>query len=176
MITQSVGAYYSFFAADRLNVPEAMVLPLMAIGPLVGVFVAPIGGYLSDRIGPVPVVAASALLAAPLLYAVSRVTVLPAFIVVLVVGGIINMARAPSSEAFFVTSIPVHRRATILGIYFFAGMELAGLMTPLAGRLIDSLGFGPVLVGAAISQVVLTVVCLVLLRNSGMLSRKARSA
>jgi MFS family permease len=87
------------------------------------------------------------------------------FAVILVLLGIINMARAPSSEAYFVTHIPARRRATILGIYFFAGMELAGVMTPLAGKLIDSYDFAPVLIGAAISQLALAVICALFLRR-----------
>jgi hypothetical protein len=91
----------------------------------------------------------------------------------LVIIGVVNMARAPSAEAYFVTQIPPKRRATILGIYFFAGAELAGVMTPLAGRLLDSYGFGPVLVGAAIAQVALTVICSLALRSARTLTISA---
>jgi ACS family glucarate transporter-like MFS transporter len=167
MITQSVGAYYSLYAADSLGVSEAWVVPLMAIVPFVGMFMAPVSGYFADRFGAVPVVTISALAAGPLLFAMSRVPNVAVFAVVLVAIGIANMARAPSSETYFVTNIPVHRRATVLGIYFFAGMELAGVMTPLAGRLIDSMSFGPVLAGAAVLQVSLAVVCWLFLRRAG---------
>ncbi len=167
MITQSVGAYYSLYAADSLGVSEAMVVPLMAIVPFVGMFMAPLSGYFADRFGAVPVVTISALAAGPLLFAMSRVPNVAIFAVVLVAIGITNMARAPSSETYFVTNIPARRRATVLGIYFFAGMELAGVMTPLAGRLIDSMSFAPVLAGAAVLQVLLAIICWLFLRNSG---------
>jgi MFS family permease len=158
MIVQSVGAYNAFLATDRLGVSESHVILLMAITPFVGMFIAPVSGYLSDRFGPVSMVVGSALMAGPLLYAMSLVPGVAFFVPVLIFMGIANMARAPSSEAFFVTRIPARRRATILGIYFFAGMELAGVMTPLAGRLIDSYGFARVLTGAAIAQLTLAVV------------------
>jgi MFS family permease len=167
MITQSVGAYYSLYAADGLEVSEAMVVPLMAIVPFVGMFMAPVSGYLADRFGAVPVVTISALAAGPLLFAMSRVQHVAVFALVLVTIGITNMARAPSSETYFVTNIPARRRATVLGIYFFAGMELAGVMTPLAGRLIDSMSFGPVVAGAAVLQTSLAIVCWLFLRNTG---------
>jgi MFS family permease len=167
MITQSVGAYYSLYAADGLGVPKAGVVLLMAIVPFVGMFMAPLSGYLADRFGAVPVVTISALAAGPLLFAMSRVPNVAVFIVILVAIGITNMARAPSSETYFVTNIPARRRATVLGIYFFAGMELAGAMTPLAGRLIDSMSFAPVLAGAAVLQVVLAIVCWLFLRKAG---------
>jgi FSR family fosmidomycin resistance protein-like MFS transporter len=166
MIMQSVGAYYSLFAKDELGVSSSGVVLLMAISPFVGVFIAPLGGYLSDRFGAAPVVLGSALVAGPILFAMSKVGGVAVFAMLLVIIGVVNMARAPSAEAYFVTQIPPKRRATILGIYFFAGAELAGVMTPLAGRLLDSYGFGPVLVGAAIAQVALTVICSFALRSA----------
>jgi MFS family permease len=177
MIVQSLAAYNAFLATDRLGVSEAHVILLMAITPFVGMFIAPLSGYMSDRFGPISMVVGSALLAGPLLFAMSLVPGVALFVPVLVFMGIANMARAPSSEAYFVTSIPAHRRATVLGIYFFAGMELAGVMTPLAGRLIDTHGFAPVLTGAAIAQVVLAILCgLFLLRSSRQAASNARAA
>ncbi len=163
MIVQSVGAYYSLYATDKLEVAAAGVVLLMAISPFVGMFVAPTGGYLSDKFGAAPIVMTSALLAGPLLFAMSKVPNVAIFALLLGLLGIVNMMRAPSSEAYFVTAIPAKRRATILGIYFFAGMELAGVMTPFAGQLIDKHGFGPVLTGAAIAQLALAAVCSVIL-------------
>jgi predicted MFS family arabinose efflux permease len=166
MIIQSAGAYYSMYAADKLGVSKSMVVLLMAISPFVGMFAAPLGGYLADRIGGIPVVILSCLVAGPLLYVVSLVPNGWAFVPVLVAIGVVNMARAPSAETYFVTQIPANRRATILGIYFFAGAELAGLMTPLVGRLIDKYGFSPVLTWSAVAVVSLTLICtLFLWRN-----------
>ncbi len=166
MIVQSAGAYYSMYATDYIGVAPAVVVLLMGISPFVGMFVAPLGGYLSDRVGAIPVVIGSALIAGPLLFAVSLTSNVWVFAVLLVLIGITNMARAPSAESYFVTHIPARRRATILGIYFFAGMELAGVMTPLVGRLIDSYDFAPVLTGAAITQVALALICALLLRKT----------
>jgi MFS family permease len=90
----------------------------------------------------------------------------PVFALLLVFIGVVNMSRGPSAEAYFVTQIPAKRRATILGIYFLANMELAGLMTPLAGKLLDAFGFGTVLTWAAIAQVVLAVICSIILRGT----------
>ncbi len=176
MIVQSVGAYYSLYATDGLGVAAAGVVLLMAISPFVGMFVAPTGGYLSDKLGAAPIVMTSALLAGPLLFAMSKVPNVGVFAVLLGLLGIVNMMRAPSSEAYFVTAIPAKRRATILGIYFFAGMELAGVMTPFAGQLIDRHGFGAVLTGAAIAQIILAVVCSFFLVVNLRRERTARAA
>ncbi len=166
MITQSVAAYYSLFAVDQLKVAPATAAALMAITPAVGAFVAPFAGYVADRFGTVSVLILASLLAAPLLYALNLVSNVLSFAVVLFFTGIINMLRVPASEAYFISNIPQHRRSTILGIYFFAGAELAGVMTPLVGRLIDTVGFSYVFVGAAASQVIVAVVCSFFLRKA----------
>jgi MFS transporter, FSR family, fosmidomycin resistance protein len=166
MIMASVGAYYNFFARDQLHVSTVGLFLLMAISPFVGVFIAPLSGYLSDKFGPAPVVMGSALLSGPLLFAMSKVSGVPIFALLLVFIGVVNMSRGPSAEAYFVTQIPAKRRATILGIYFLANMELAGLMTPLAGKLLDAFGFATVLTWAAIAQVVLAIICSIILRGT----------
>ncbi len=172
MITQSIASYYSLYATDVLKVAPPIVVLLMAIGPFLGMFVAPLGGYLADRIGAIPVVAVSCLLAGPLLFVVSLVSTGWVFAFVLILIGIINMSRAPSAETYLVTAIPLQRRATILGIYFFAGAELAGVMTPVAGRLIDTYGFDPVLIGGAITQVILALACTAFLWNGDTFRRR----
>ncbi len=159
MITQSISAYYSLFAVDQLKASPATAAALMAITPAVGAFAAPLAGYISDRFGTVPVLVLSSLIASPLLYTLNFVTGIPSFIAILLFTGFVNMMRVPASEAYFVSNIPVNRRSTILGIYFFAGAELAGVMTPLVGRFIDTVGFGHVFTGAAIAQTIVAVVC-----------------
>lgn len=163
MIIQSIGAYYSLFAVDQLKVPEATAAALMAITPAVGALAAPFGGYLSDRFGGVRVIIVASLLAAPLLYALSLVSNVTSFVAVLLFIGGVTMTRMPTSEAFIVGNIPENRRSTILGIYFFAGAEMAGLMTPLVGHLIDRLGFGTVFTVAAASQAIVAAICSVFL-------------
>jgi MFS family permease len=176
MVTMSAAAYYSLYATDHLGVDPAQVVLLMGITPFVGIFVAPLGGYLSDRFGAIPVVALSSLAAAPLIWAMSAVPNVAVFGVLLASIGIANMLRAPSSETYFVVHVPAKRRGTILGIYFFSGAGIAGLMTPVAGRLIDTVGFGPTLIGAAILQAVIAIVCALLLRAAGDNGRSVQPA
>ncbi len=47
----------------------------------------------------------------------------------------------PAAEAYLVGRVPENLRSTVLGIYFFAGMEGSGVLTPLLGRWIDLHGF-----------------------------------
>ena len=49
--------------------------------------------------------------------------------------------RMPVMEGYIVSNSPPQHRSKILGVFYLAGMEGGGLLTPLAGRLIDLFGF-----------------------------------
>lgn len=165
---QSASAYLSLYAVDHLLVAEATAAMLVAVSPAVGLVAAPLGGYLSDRFGGIPVIMTVSFVAGPLVYLLGLVTNVPALVAVMVSIGFVSNTRMPTSESYIVGNIPEHRRSTILGFYFFAGAEIAGLMTPVMGNLIDRLGFIKSfnIISASIAAV--TVVCSLLLwRNRG---------
>jgi MFS family permease len=162
-LTQSVAAYYSLYLVDHFGMTAPLAALLMAIMPAVGAFAAPLGGYLSDRFGSVPVLTVASLLAGPLLYVVGNVPAVPYFAAMLLVMGVVNMTRMPASESYIAGNVPVRRRATVLGIYFFAGSEVSGILTPFMGRLIDTRGFGTVFTVASSSLAVIALLCAVFL-------------
>jgi FSR family fosmidomycin resistance protein-like MFS transporter len=161
--TQSVAAYYSLYLVDHFGLTAPSAALLMAIMPAVGAFAAPLGGYLSDRFGSVRVLTVASLFAGPLLYVVGNVPAVALFAAMLLVMGMINMTRMPASESFIAGSVPVRRRATILGVYFFAASEVSGLLTPFIGRILDTRGFGAVFTTVSISLAVIAVLCTVFL-------------
>jgi MFS family permease len=138
---QSVAAYFSLYAVDQLGIAVTTAALLMAVRPAVGLFAGPFGGYLSDRIGSVPVIIVVSFLAIPLIYLIGVVPNILAFIAVMIVSGIFSYTRGAASEAYIVGYTPEYRRSTILGIYFFANAEISGLLTPVIGILIDWIGF-----------------------------------
>lgn len=162
-LTQSVAAYYSLYLVDHFRMTAPSAALLMAIMPAVGAFAAPLGGYLADRFGSVPVLTVASLLAGPLLFVVGSAPVVAMFAAMLLVMGMVNMTRMPASESYIAGSVPAHRRATILGIYFFAGSEVSGLLTPFIGRLIDTRGFDTVFTVASSSLAFIAAVCAVFL-------------
>jgi len=70
--------------------------------------------------------------------------------------GAVPYVRMPAAEAYLVGRVPENLRSTVLGIYFFAGMEGSGVLTPLLGRWIDLHGFsaGFTALGWALAAVV----------------------
>ena len=165
-MVQSVGAYFSLYAVDHFGVAEATAAALVAITPAVGLIAGPLGGYLSDRFGGVPVLTAVGFLAIPLIYALGVVPNILSLAAVMVAMGIVSSTRMPTSEAYIIGHAPQRRRSTILGFYFFAGAEMAGLLTPVVGNLIDRFGFYTTfsIVSAVLAPII--VVCALLLWKS----------
>ena len=157
----SVIAYLSLYAVDQLGVTVAMAGILVAVMPAVGMFAGPLGGYLSDRIGGVPVLLAVSFLAVPLVYLIGVVPNLLALIAVVIVIGILAYTRETTSEAYIIGHTPQRRSATILGIYFFVNAESGGLLTPVVGVLIDRVGFSSSFTIVSIALAVIVVVCTV---------------
>ena len=167
-MVQSVSGYLSLFAVDYLGVTDATAARLIAVTPFVGLFAAPMGGYLSDRFGSVPVLIVVSCLAAPLIYLIGVVPNVAIFVVVMVAIGLVTNTRMPTSESYIFGNTPAHRRATILGFYFFAGAEVAGLLTPVVGYLIDQIGFYNSVSIISGSLAVIVVACsLFMLKNRG---------
>ncbi len=157
-LVQSVLSYVALYAVDGLGVAEGTAAMLVAVMPAVGLVAAPLGGYLSDKLGRIPVLLAVCLLSAPLLYLMGLATTVPALVVVMLLLGLASNTRMPTSEAFIAGETPPSRRSTILGIYFFAGAEVAGLVTPVIGNLIDRYGFEFTFTAASLSLAAVTLV------------------
>jgi len=162
-LTGSVAAYYSLYLVDHFGLLAPAAAALMAVTPAVGVLAAPLGGYLSDRFGGTSVMIVASLFAGPLLFTMKFVPNVALFIIVLLLIGGMNMTRMPTSESFLVSNVPERRRSTMLGIYFFAGAEMSGVLTPFVGKLIDTSGFDMVFTIASVSLFTIAVVCSILL-------------
>ena len=167
-MVQSVSGYLSLIAVDYFGVSEATAARLIAITPFVGLFAAPMGGYLSDRFGGIPVIIVAGCLAAPLIYLIGVVPNVAMLVVVMVAIGLVSNTRMPTSESYIFGNVPAHRRATILGFYFFAGAETAGLFTPLIGYIIEKIGLYNTVSIISGSLAVIVVACaLFMLKNRG---------
>ncbi|MFC1872071.1 MFS transporter, partial [Chloroflexota bacterium] len=163
---QSVSAYFSLYAVDHLGIAEVIAAMLMSITPAVGLLAGPIGGYLSDRFGAVTILAGVSLLAIPTLYFLGLVNNVLTLSFIMAVVGIISYFRMPTSESYIAAHTPKHRRSTILGFYFVASAEMGGLLTPVVGNLIDRFGFYSTFTILSMTQAIVIVTCLILLRRN----------
>ena len=165
-IIQSASSYLSLYAVDNLGVTEAEAAMLMAITPAVSLFAAPLGGYFSDRFGSIPVLLLVSFFSTPLVYLLGLATNVAALAVLMFAIGIASSARMPTSESYITGNTPMRRRATVLGVYYFASTEVSGLLTPVMGVLIDRWGFySSFTVASAVMGVVVVICSFFLWRN-----------
>src|SRR4030042_6155968 len=115
----------------------------------------------------------ASLVAGPLLLLVKIVPSVGFFIIVLLLIGGMNMTRMPTSESFLVSNVPASRRSTMLGVYFFAGAEMSGVLTPFVGRLIDTRGFETVFNIASVLLFAVAAICSILLLRARRSIRQA---
>ena len=165
-VISSTIAFIPLFMVDHFGVGDKTAASLLAIIYSAGFWAGPLGGYLSDRLGRVPVILAVSFISGPIMYLLNLVSYGPGFGVLLLVIGTILIMRAPIAEAYIVDQTSRRQRSTILGIYFFSGHEGSGVLTPVMGYLIDRLGFYPSFTIASVALFTVTLGCSLLLRGS----------
>jgi predicted MFS family arabinose efflux permease len=161
--TQSVSAsvltFVPLFAIERFGVTREAAAVFLSLNYSSGLWAAPLGGYLTDRVGSVPAVLVVCFLAAPAVYLVNLAPEVITFGALMMVMGMISYVRMPASEAFIVSETTPHNRATILGIYYFGNSEASALLTPVAGYLIDRFGFYSTFTIGGATILVVTLLC-----------------
>ena len=162
-VTMSVISFIPLFVVDRFGASEGVAAALVAVIYSAGLWVSPLGGYLSDRLGTVPVTLAVCLITGPVIYLLNLVPYGLSFGALLLIIGMVMYIRMPAAEAHIISQTSERHRSTVLGIYYFGGMEGAGIVTPIVGYLIDQLGFYSSFTIAGIALVVVTLLCAIFL-------------
>jgi predicted MFS family arabinose efflux permease len=157
-------SFIPLFLVDHFEVAEETAAALVAVIYSAGLWAAPLGGYLSDRLGNVPVTVVVCLIAGPIVYFLNLAPYSLGIGALLLVIGVIIYIRMPASEAYIISQTSERHRSTVLGILYFGFMEGAGVFTPLMGYLIDHRGFYLTFTIAAAAMVVVTVLCSIWLR------------
>jgi len=164
-IVTSVVSFIPLLMVDHFHLSKETAAVLFSLIYSAVFWASPLSGYLSDRVGSVRVTLAVCFSAGPILL---MFTILPygwGIIVLLILLGMVIFARMSSSETFIVRHTPPGIRSTILGIYYFTGMEGGGILTPVLGYLIDRLGFQSAFTIAGVAAIMVTLICAFWLRE-----------
>lgn len=165
-VLYSTISFVPLFLVDHFLIPKATAAALVAIIYSAGLWAGPLGGYLSDRLGRVPVILTVCIITGPLIYLLNLMPYKWGIVALLLVMGMTVYVRMPVSEAYIVGQTSQRRRSTVLGIYFFGNMEGGGVLTPIMGYLIDQYGFSASFTLAGAFALAVTLVCSVLLWSS----------
>lgn len=152
-------SFIPLMLVDKFGVSEKAAAALLSLIYSAGIWAAPLGGYLSDRLGKIRVILAICFLGGPVVWLLNLFPYGIVTWVALLGIGVSHVARMPVLEAFVVNNTSESNRSTILGIYYFSGMETGGLLTPVMGSLIDKLGFDTSFSFAGIALFTVTLIC-----------------
>ncbi|HEV8535618.1 MAG TPA: MFS transporter [Candidatus Limnocylindria bacterium] len=135
----AVLAFLAVYFVESRGLSVSTAALLFGIPQLVGVIGAPLGGWLSDRLGRRTVILGALTLMGPAVFAV---TVAPneALVVALALFGLLWSMRGTVTETLVMDSAPPGRRATVLGAYYLVNAEIGGFGAPLFGVLAETVG------------------------------------
>ncbi|MBA7701459.1 Multidrug resistance protein MdtG [subsurface metagenome] len=161
-------SYTALFAVDILYASEETGAFLFALFHFAGLWAGPVGGYLSDRIGTIPVMLTVSLVAGPALHLLGMTSLGWSIWLVLFLLGICMYIAMPVTESHIITHSPPHRRSTVLGVYYFASRGGIGLSTLVVGILADHYGFATIFTVAGGIMLGVAIICsLLIFRNRG---------
>ncbi len=168
-------AFIPLYLVDHFHIGKEQAGALFALIYFAGLWVSPLGGYLSDRLGRIPVILVVCLISGPAVYLLNWVSAGWGISALLLSMGLIIYTRMPVAEAYVISQTSERNRSAVLGIYFFSSMEGGGILTPLMGYSIDRLGFYDSFTIAAAAMVIVTLACSFFLRENRDLQMKGQS-
>ncbi|MBI4267509.1 MAG: MFS transporter [Chloroflexi bacterium] len=140
-IIRPIRAFLPLFMVDQFGVSKQTAALFLVIMSSSGFWAAPLGGYLSDRLGRVRVILTALFLVGPAVFLLNYVPFGIGFgVVIVLISTLMTMTR-PSAQAYILEHTPERHHSKIMAIYFAADNESAGLFVPLMGILIDQFGF-----------------------------------
>jgi len=159
-------SFIPLFLVDHFGFAKERAGAFFALIYSAGLWVSPIGGYLSDRWGRIPLILGVCFFAGPVIFALPFAPGQWGVLTLLLLIGVIIYVRMPVSESYIIRHTSPHNRSTILGLYFFGSMEGGGILTPVAGYLIDHYGFAVSFTISGTLLLAVTFICSLLLRGS----------
>ncbi len=154
--------FVPLYAVDILGASEEAGAMLLSVAYFGGIWGGPLGGYLSDRLGRIPVIIAVGLVAGPAIYLLNHVSLGFSFYAVLLLMGTAMHVGMPVVESYIISHVSPQRRSTVLGIYY-TGSRGGPAITLLIGYLIDTYQFYITLSGIALTMLAVALVGTVLL-------------
>ncbi len=162
----STTSFITLYLVDHFGAGRETAAAFMALIYSCGLWASPLGGYLSDRLGRIPMILGVSFAAGPVIYLLNLAPYGLGMGALLIAIGMIIYIRMPVSEAYIISHTSRRNRSTILGIYYFAGMEGSGILTPVMGYLIDQFGFYTSFTIAGIALLTITLACSIFLWGS----------
>lgn len=165
VLIYSTISFVPLFIVDYFGASEETAAAMLSLAFFGGLWAGPLGGYLSDRVGRVPVVLSMGLIGGPALYLLSLAPFGVGLSAVLIIIGMAQHLGMPVVEAYIISHTSEHNRSTVLGIYYL-GSRGGPAIAPLIGYLIDNYGFNTSFSIVGVAVVAVTFICALFLWGS----------
>jgi MFS family permease len=152
-------SFIPLYVVDRYGGSKESAAALLSIAHSAGLWAGPMGGYLSDRMGKLPILLVMGCAAGPAIYLLNHAGLGWSISVLLLFIGMSQYMTMPVAEAYIITNCPKEKRSTILGIYYLTSRGGPGLIAPALGYLIDRYSFSTAFTGAGGAMSVVALVC-----------------
>ena len=137
----SIISFIPLFLVDHFGLGEEAAAAMLAIAYSAGLWAGLLGGYLSDRLGRVPVLLVVSLIAGPVIYLLNLGALGWSISAILLALGMFHNISMPVSEAYIISHTSERKRSTILGVYYAGSRGGPGIIMPVIGYLADRYGF-----------------------------------
>jgi len=161
---QSMLTLIPLYTVDVLGASEEQGAALLSIAYFGGLWGSPLGGYLSDRLGRVPVIIAIGFISGPVIYLLNYVSFGVSLYAVLLLMGTVMHAGAPVVESYVISHDSGQKRSTVLGIYY-AVSRGGPAIALLLGYLADTYNFFITISSVSIAMLAVAIVGTTLLRG-----------
>ena len=156
VLFQSTFALIPLYTVDVLGASEEQGAALLSIAYIGGLWGSPLGGYLSDRVGRVPVIIAVGLVSGPVIYLLNHVSLGMFLYVVLLLMGTVMHAGGPVVESYIISHVSGKKRSTVLGLYY-AVSRGGPAIALLLGYLADTYSFFITLSSVSIAMLAIAI-------------------
>lgn len=129
------------FVVDELGGSQVMGGLMFSLSQFAGLFAGTLGGYVSDRVGKVPVIIGVSLAAGPLIYLLGLSNSWLFMPISLIAVGCCQYVAMPVTESYVITHASTRNRSLYLGIYYAISRGGPALTTPFIGKMIDGASF-----------------------------------
>ena len=160
----SMLAFLALYLVDARGFSPAVAATAFGFTQLVGVVGAPVGGWLSDRLGRRTPILISLGVIGPSVY---LLTIFPndLLVIPLAIFGLAFSMRGTATEVLVMDTAPAARRGAVLGAYYLAAQPIGGIATPIFGVIAGTVGIAAAFTGIGLLLVVMSLAAVIVGRG-----------
>jgi len=160
----SMFAFLALYLVDARGISPAVAAIAFGYTQLVGIVGAPLGGWLSDRLGRrIPILISLGVIG-PSVYLIA-ITPNDLLLIPLTIFGLAFSMRGTATEVLVMDTAPAARRGAVLGAYYLAAQPIGGIATPIFGLIAGAVGISVAFSGIGLLLVAMSLVAIVLGRG-----------